>query len=177
MKKIIVFAVGMLTFLVVANSASAATAQAPAVPYTVGGEMHSTAALRGRPTLLWLLSTWCASCAVGVHALAAHSAEIEMSGLRVVILRNYHNGGYPGPDIRAFVGRIAPGIMTGTDWSLGEASAALEQAYNPRGYPDIYFLMDAAGYIQVVSGAPGVTMDKILRFARSQRNADAKVKQ
>lgn len=174
MKKIFWSALGVLAFLVASNSALAAASPAPDASYMVDGRMHTTAALRGRPTMLWLLSTWCGSCAAGVHALAVHADEIKQSGLQVVILRNYKNGGYPGPDIRAFVSRIAPGSAIGTGWSLGEASQELEKAYNPHGYPDIYFLMDAAGRIRVVSGAPGATMDKILRFARFQRNAGAK---
>lgn len=174
MKKIFWPTVGILAFLVASNNALAAASPAPDASYTVNGRMHTTAALRGRPTMLWLLSTWCGSCAAGVHALAVHADVLEQSGLQVVILRNYKNDGYPGPDIRAFVNRIAPGSAPGTDWSLGEASQELEKAYNPRGYPDIYFLMDAAGRIRVVSGAPGATMDKILRFARSQRSVGAK---
>lgn len=140
---------------------------APAAPYTVGGHSRSTATLKGRPAMLWLLSTWCGSCAAGLQAMAKNATQIQKSGLRVVILRNYQDGGYPGPTIDKFVSEVAPTILRDTKWTLGNASAALERAYNSRHYADIYFLIDATGRIQQIGGAPAATMAKILRFAHN----------
>lgn len=141
--------------------------QAPTVPYaTAGGRTLSTAQLKGHRTMLWLLSTWCGSCAAGLQAMADKADQLEKAGLRVVVLRNYQNGGYPGPDIRSFVDRVAPKLLKEPGWTFGEASPQLDYAYNRKHYPDIYFLIDASGRVQAVDGAPAATMDKILRFAQ-----------
>ena len=51
------------------------------------------------------------------------------------------------------------------DWTFGTASQALTRAYNPRGYLDIYFLLDASGHITYVNSGPGSTMSQLLARA------------
>ena len=161
------WAVGLALAALLASGLAQATVAplAPAVPFTVGGRMESTAQMKGHPTLLWLLSTWCGSCAAGLQALRSEAAQLEMARLHVIVLRNYQNGGYPGPHIRAFVKRFAPALLSEPNWTFGQASLALGQAYNGRHYPDIYYLIDATGHIHAVDSAPGATMNRILRFA------------
>jgi len=142
--------------------------RAPDAQFTVvDGSAHSTAELKGSPTLLWLLSTWCGSCAAGLDTLSRHADEIAKTDLRVVILRNYQNGGYPGAGIAQFVARVIPRFQVPDSWVLGQASLELDRAYNGKHYPDIYFLIDRQGRIREVGGAPSATMDRILHFARS----------
>ena len=162
------WAVGLTLAALLASAAARATVAplAPVVPFRVGHHMESTVQLKGHPTLLWLLSTWCGSCAAGLQALRSEAAQLEMARLHVIVLRNYKNGGYPGPHIRSFVKRFAPALLSEPNWTFGQASLALEQAYNSRHYPDIYYLIDAAGRIHAVDSAPGATMNRILRFAR-----------
>ncbi len=152
------------------GSAVAATpTAAPAAPYTTASGQHrSTARFRGHQTLLWLVSTWCTSCAQGIKALAPRAPELRRAKLRVVVLRNYRNSGYPGPGIAQFVKHATPNPVSKV-WTLGEASKALEAAYNPRHYPDIYFLIDPAGHIQTISSAPSATLQTILAFAGASR--------
>ena len=159
--------VGLALAALLASGLAQATVAplAPVVPFTVGGRVESTAQLKGHPTLLWLLSTWCGSCAAGLQALRNEAAQLEMARLHVIVLRNYKDGGYPGPHIRSFVKRVAPALLSEPNWTFGQASLALEQAYNGRHYPDIYYLIDATGHIQAVDSAPGATMNRILRFA------------
>ncbi|MHB1539813.1 MAG: thioredoxin domain-containing protein [Steroidobacteraceae bacterium] len=156
------------TALLASASASAASAPpAPAARYvTIGARTLSTAQLKGHRTLLWLLSTWCGSCAAGLQTLASDSGELAKAGLHVVVLRNYRNGGYPGPNIRSFVEHFAPALLTQRNWTFGQASLGLDQAYNGRHYPDIYFLIDASGHIRAINSAPSATLDRILRFAQ-----------
>ncbi|EQD75063.1 thiol-disulfide oxidoreductase, partial [mine drainage metagenome] len=100
----------------------------PAALYlTAGGRTISTAQPKGHRTLLWLLSTWCGSCAAGLQAMASEAAQLVKSGLRVVMLRNYRNGGYPDPDIRSFVDRFAPGLLAEPHWTFAQASRGLSQ--------------------------------------------------
>lgn len=136
---------------------------------TPDGLTVSTSELNGEPTLLFLLSTWCASCSAGVKALYRQADRLEDLGLRVVVLRNHENGGYPGMDIQPYVERVISNFAQPDNWILGQASEQLDQAYNARHYPDIYFLIDANGRIQDVSSAPAATMDRILTFAIDQQ--------
>lgn len=153
------------------NRGVAASSKAPIASFTVLGQQHSTTEFRGHRTMLFLLSTWCGSCAAGLQAMAQHMPQLNKDGLQVVILRNYRNGGYPGPDIRQFVAKVAPAILKDGSWTLGDATPALEQAYNGHGYPDIYFLIDTNGTIQAVNSAPSASMDSILAFAEREHEA------
>ncbi len=137
---------------------------------TAAGRTLSTTGLKGHPTLLWLLSTWCSSCAAGLQTLARHTGILQKDGLRVVVLRNYRNGGYTGPHIAAFTAKVLPGFKAPQNWVLGQASRALDKRYNARHYPDIYFLIDANGRIRAEDSAPSATFARILAFAKSQDN-------
>lgn len=138
---------------------------APVAPFRVGGTVRSTATLTGHKTMVWLVSTWCGSCAKGLQVLARRATLLHDAGLRIVVLRNAGNGGYAGPTIRAFVNQVSPALLKQTNWTFGEATPAFEKAYNPRGYADIYFLIRANGTLQTVSGAPAATLGTILGFA------------
>ncbi|MGC8522512.1 MAG: oxidoreductase, partial [Steroidobacteraceae bacterium] len=117
------WAVGLTLAALLASTVARATVAplAPLVPFTVAGRMESTAQLKGHPTLLWLLSTWCGSCAAGLQALRSEAAQLEMARLHVIVLRNYKNGGYPGPHIRSFVKRFAPALLSEPNWTFGQA--------------------------------------------------------
>ena len=144
---------------------------APAAPFTTtAGKTLSTATLQGRPTLLWLLSTWCGSCAAGLQTLARHAGVLQKAGLRIVVLRNYRNDGYPGMHIGQFVSEVLPHFTPPQNWILGQASRQLGKRYNAKHYPDIYFLIDAKGRIQAVDSAPSATLKKILSFAKNPSN-------
>ena len=169
-RRVICFGVlGALTVLAPAGPATASDHQAaPPAPFvTVGGHRRSTAGLQGHRTFLWLLSTWCGSCAAGLKAVAEHAGQLRNDGLRVVILRNYKDDGYPGPGIRAFFARAVPGFRAPSNWTLGQTSKQLDQSYNPRHYPDVYFLIDSGGDVRAVGSAPAATMGRILHFAKS----------
>lgn len=148
-------------------SATATAATAPAATYTnTHGQPVNTTTLKGHASMLWLISTWCRSCSAGLSTLNAHVDQLRASGLHVVILRTYQNGGVPGADIASFVARNAPRLMH-ANVALGDATQGLERTYDPRHYPDIYYLIDANGQIQGVDTAPSVTLGKILRFAKA----------
>lgn len=158
----------------VAHAAARSFPQAPDADFTTpAGATLSIARFRGKPTMLWLLSTWCGSCAAGLQTMAAHESELQAAGLQVIVLRNYQNAGYPGPDVEAFVRRLLPNFNVPKNWILGQASESLDKAYNARHYPDIYFLVDRQGRIQVINGAPSATLEKIVNFARAQASGGA----
>lgn len=115
--------------------------------------------------MLWLLSTWCPSCAAGLDALAEKQPQLEEAGLTVLALRNHKNGGFPGPSITEFMQEYGSSLAQAPNWVLGEASPEMAKRYNPRNYPDVYFLIDEEGMVQAVSTAPAATLDRIMRFA------------
>lgn len=144
---------------------------APAAPFTtISGRTLSTTSLKGHPTLFWLLSTWCGSCAAGLQTLAQQVDSLQKAGLRVVVLRNYRNDGYPGMHIAEFTRKVLPHFAPPKNWVFGQASQQLGKRYNARHYPDIYFLIDAKGHIKAVDSAPSATFSRILAFANNPAN-------
>ena len=139
--------------------------RAPDAAFQTTKSSGSIAELRGKKTMVWLFSTWCGTCAQGVVGLAKAESELAHAGIQIVALRNYRNGGYPGPSVANFIGRFGSGLLDAPNWMFGEASHQLARRYNPKGYPDIYFLIDRSGVIRAVDSAPSFTIKKILRFA------------
>jgi len=162
---------GILWLGSVTASVAATTENAPVATYTnINGSKLSTASLKGHPTMIFLLTTWCGSCAAGLQALNAHADELRSSGLHLVLLRTYKNEGVDGPGIGAFAGKWAPALNT-TNVILGDENADMETIYNPYHYPDLYYLINAQGQIKAIDSAPAATMDKILKFAHQQKAA------
>lgn len=95
--------------------------------------------------------------------------KVVETGLQVIVLRNYENGCYPGLGIQPFADKVVRNFSLPDNWTMGEASESLNQAYNPQHYADIYFLIDAEGHIRDISGAPSATMDRIISFATNQQ--------
>ena len=138
---------------------------APDAPFESQAQQYSIAQFKGRKVMLWLLSTWCPSCGVGMQALVEKQPQLQQLGLTVLALKNYENGGYPGPSLDAFVERFGGSLRQAPNWIFGDVSRELAAKYNARNYPDIYFLIDEQGMVQAVNGAPSATMDTIMTFA------------
>jgi len=124
---------------------------------------------KGKKVMLWLFSTWCPSCIVGFQALAKKQPELKKDNLTIIILRNYKNGGYPGPTAIEFAKKYGENLLKAKNWVFGEASNNLESIYNSKKYPDIYFLINSKGYVININGAPAATLDNILSFAKSKK--------
>ena len=160
------------------TSRSAARAQTPATVKvgapapdmtftTTDGKEGRLSEFRGQPVMLWLFATWCPTCVAGTLAVAENFDELKDSGVQIIQLKLYNNLGYPGPSVEDFARRYAASIAPSPRWLWGDASLEGSFTYDPRGYPDIYFLIDKVGVIRAIEPAPHVTMDKILAFARS----------
>lgn len=158
------------------TSGSAANAQTPAVVKlgapapdmaftTVDGTQRRLSEFRGRPVMLWLFATWCPTCIYGTIAVAEKFDRLQRSGIQIIQLKLYNNVGYPGPSVEEFAKRYAGSIPASPDWLWGDASQEGSFTYDPRGYPDVYFLIDKDGVLQAVDVAPHATMDIILAFA------------
>lgn len=140
--------------------------KAPDVSFSIEGKDYRISDFENRRVMLWFLSTWCTTCIQAVKALQEIQPELEASGLLVVVLKNFENGGYPGPTIHDFINQYAATLNNAPNWMIGNASAVTGATYNPRRYPDIYFLIDEKSTVVAIEGAPAVTLDTIMKFAR-----------
>jgi thiol-disulfide isomerase/thioredoxin len=138
---------------------------APDVQFISNSKPHSLKEYKGRKVMLWLFSTWCHTCIASVRLMRDKQPTWEKTGLVIIALRNYKNGGYPGPDMATFMEKVAPQIKNKKNWITGEATEEMDQQFNAKKHPDIYFLIDENGVVQNVSTAPTATMKKILNFA------------
>lgn len=180
---LVVAGVGALIGLHVATSRSSATpgTQSAAAPTalaaghpapnatftTLAGKVETVASLAGKPTLLWLMTTWCSSCQASTQTLAANLAKLQAAGVQVVEVENYADLGQSGPSLTAFAKTLAGAEFTNPDWTFGEASAGLTRTYNPQSDLDIYYLINASGQITYVNSSPVSTMPQLLAAARS----------
>lgn len=141
-------------------------ASAPDAPMQAGTQTRTLAQLHGHKVVLWLLSTWCHTCVAGVQALERHSELLKTQGVTVLVVRNFQNDGYPGMSIEQFGQKFAPKTLKKSNWIYAEASKELAQRYNPRHFPDLYYLIGADGVVRVVDTAPAATWATIERFAQ-----------
>lgn len=138
---------------------------APNASFIVAGKHRTVSAYRGHRILLWLFSTWCPSCQVGLAALAKEQPRLAQAGLHVIVLENYNDGGFPGPAMSDLITHRAKSVRHAPNWTFGHATRKLAAAYNPRSYPDVYFFIRADGALAGAGSAPSATMAKILDFA------------
>ncbi len=145
-------------------------ARAPELTFTaVDGVRHRLSEFHGRPVMVWLFASWCPSCQAGTEAIARAFPQLEQAGLQIVQLRLYQNLGEPGPSAAEFARAFGRSAYASPHWLWGEASQEASYTFDPRGYPDVYFLIDKDGIIREISGGPNTAIDQILSFARRGR--------
>ncbi len=150
----------------------APTASAPDGEFTtITGQRTTIAALRGQPALIWFVTTFCSSCEAGTKTMAQHIHQFAQQRVKVVELKTADNLGGGGPDIATFGRQFAGAKFTHPDWVWGTASQALTTAYDPKGYLDVYYLLDAGGHIVYVNSAPDSTMDALLQHVVALRTS------
>ncbi|MHB8293356.1 MAG: TlpA family protein disulfide reductase [Acidimicrobiales bacterium] len=132
---------------------------------TPAGATASVASLRGTPTLVWFVTTWCTSCQAGTQLLAQDIAKFRADGVRVVELELYQDLGQSGPSIASFASSYAGAAATNPDWSFGVASAGLTRTYDPRSYLELYYLLNAKGRVTYVNAPLVSTMPGLLQAA------------
>ncbi len=153
-----------------ASSQSSATPSvgqpAPAGTFTtLSGQTVDVASLRGHPTLVWFVSTWCSSCQAGTQTMAQNVAKLQADGVRVDEVELYQDLGQSGPSMTSFAKALAGPEATNPDWTFGTSSASLTRAYDPQSYLDIYYLLNARGQVTYVNGSPGSSMPQLLAAA------------
>jgi thiol-disulfide isomerase/thioredoxin len=132
---------------------------------TTSGQQLSVASLRGKPTLLWFVSTWCSSCQAGTQTMAQNVSHLQADGVRVVEVELYQDLGQSGPSISSFGQQLAGAQYGNPDWTFATSSSALTRTYDPGSYLDIYYLLNAQGRIVYVNSSPSASMSNILSEA------------
>ncbi len=160
------FAPGSQTRTGVAVGIPAAGRAAPPGTFTtLTGQRLDVTSLRGHPTLLWFVSTWCSSCQAGTQAMAQNLAKLAADGVHVDEVELYADLGQSGPSMGRFSKVLAGPAYTNPDWTFGVSSEALTRTYDPQSYLDIYYLLDAKGQVTYVNSSPGATMFQLLQAA------------
>ena len=136
------------------------------VSFTAQSKQHSLAEYKGKKVMLWLFSTWCHTCVASVKAMQKKQTTWKKSGIVIIALRNFDNGGYPGVDMPTYMRKFAPQLKNYDNWITGQASRKMDQILNQKKFPDIYFLIDEKGRVRTVNTAPNISMDVILKFAQ-----------
>lgn len=143
----------------------------PDAPLIVAGQRVELKRYMGHPLVVWEVTTWCPSCKAGLRTFALHQAQIDKSDMTVLVLRDYKDGGYPGPGMHKFVEDAAPKLLNDPHFVIGDDTKALFNLYNPHKFVDVYQVIAPNGRIAVVSSTPSVTFGKIESFINPKTRA------
>ena len=128
---------------------------------TANGSAANLSSYRGHAVLLWFVATWCSSCAQGNEALNQNYPFFKQHGIKVVELELYKDLGYSGPPITSFVSSYAPAAYTNSTIIPALAGYNMTEAYDPKGYLDIYYLISSSGKVIYISGSPASTLGQL----------------
>ncbi|GAC1628007.1 MAG: hypothetical protein NVS4B5_19330 [Vulcanimicrobiaceae bacterium] len=128
------------------------------------GHRLSPKTLRGKRYVLWMVASWCSSCQAGSSVVGDHIAYLRSRGVSVVELRLANDLGAPGPGLQQFQKAVGTNANA-PNWYWGELSEKQTLAVDSKGYPDIYYLVNADGTIAQINGNPAGTWDTIASFA------------
>ena len=180
---VVVALVALVIALHVANgnsgSASASSPSGASLPIgttapngtftTLAGKTETVTTLRGKPTLIWFMTTWCSSCEAGTQSMAQNIATLAADGVHVVEVENYADLGQSGTPMNAFAKTLAGSAFSNPDWTFGEASSTFTHTYNPKAYLDLYYLISSKGKITYVNSSPASTMPQLLQAVSQLR--------
>lgn len=144
---------------------------APAFTYRLlNGRQLTPKELHGHPYVLWMVASWCSSCEAGSGVVGDHIQFLRDRGVDVVEMRLAKDLGSPGPGLQTFQKSVGMKAAS-PNWYWGELTDKQTLALDPKGYPDIYYLVDSSGKVIAVNGNPAVTWDQIANFAASARSS------
>ena len=112
----------------------------------INGGTVSTKSLEGQPLVVWLMTTWCSSCAETSELLVSqYYNTFRSDGIRLLQVENYNDLNQQGESLPSFVTQYGGANEPG--WYIGTAPQWVTQQYNPAGVLDIYYLVNSQGYI------------------------------
>lgn len=127
--------------------------------YFVNGTKGTLADFSGKTVLLYLVTTWCSTCAQGTSALGSNMSFFKSKNVSIVEVETYKDFNYSGEPIYQFTKQYAG---NSSSYMVDAYSGYnLTATYDPKGYLDIYYLISPSGKIAYVNGEPSVTMDDL----------------
>ncbi|EQD36222.1 alkyl hydroperoxide reductase/ Thiol specific antioxidant/ Mal allergen, partial [mine drainage metagenome] len=106
---------------------------------------------RGDPLVLWWVATWCSSCTYSTQLFAqSYYSQYHSAGVTLLEIESYNDLGQSGPSLSSFAS--SNGYSGQAGWVFGTGSASGTSSYNPSGYLDYYYAINAQGTI-VAEGA------------------------
>jgi len=127
------------------------------------GNSHSLSSYRGTPVVLWFVALFCSSCVQGSQLFAQqYYSQYHAAGVTLLEVESSNDLGQSGPSLSAFASGV--GYTGQPGWILGSASSSGTSTYNPNGYLDVYYVINAQGTIvasgQGLSGAFGSALQQ-----------------
>ena len=129
------------------------------------GSNLQISSLKGSPSLIWFVSTWCSSCQQGTQVMNGYISKFKALKVKVIEAELYDDLGQSGPSIASFGSQLAGNNFNSPNWIFATASQKVIQTYDPKSYLDIYYLMNSKGKITYINGSPGSTMSSLLAQA------------
>ncbi|EQD77453.1 alkyl hydroperoxide reductase/ Thiol specific antioxidant/ Mal allergen [mine drainage metagenome] len=127
------------------------------------GNSHSLSGYQGTPVVLWYVALFCGSCIQGSQLFAQqYYSQYHGAGVTLLEVESYNDLGQSGPSLAAFASQVGYSDQPG--WILGSSSSDGTNTYNPNGYLDVYYVLNAQGTIvasgQGLSGAFGSALQQ-----------------
>lgn len=132
---------------------------------TIGGETKQLSSYRGEKVMLWIFATWCPSCQRGAQVLQRDNDQLQ--DMKILAVKTNGNAGRPGPSPQQFAQRYASATLQTDNWVWGKLSPQSTNTFNPQNRPDLIYLIDKDGTIQVRTAAPAAVINRITQFAQS----------
>ena len=127
--------------------------------YLLNGTHTDLSAYSGKEVLLYIVTTWCSTCAEGTQTLGKNIAFFNSRNVSILEIEAYRDFGYAGPTINQFVNTYAG--QSSRYITQGYSGYNLTKAYDPKGYLDIYYLISPSGKILYVNGEPSATLNQL----------------
>ena len=129
--------------------------------FTADGHAANLSSYRGHTVVLWFVATWCPSCAQGNEAINQNYLFFKQHGIKIVELELYRDLGYSGPPIANFVDSYAMAAYSNGTITPALAGYNMTEAYDPKGYLDIYYLISGDGKVMYINGSPASTLGQL----------------
>ncbi len=124
---------------------------APNIPIKLTNGTNITLdSLRGRPVVLWFITTWCPSCQESESILAdnGYLKQLYSKGALLVTVELYNDLGNNGPPISNFASQYGGNLVQNKNWLLyGTSSLNATYSYDPKEYLEIYYVINSNGII------------------------------